>query len=84
MQTTNPYFDYLKMLHLSIKSQNRDLWFTLPPQRSLLGSWLFLAIPISYFKILICLVIIILLIIHNIIILSQAQRSLQGESWDKK
>ena len=32
------------------ESQNRDLWFTLPPQQSLLVSWLFSVIPISYFK----------------------------------
>ena len=31
-------------------SQNRDLWFTLPPQRSLLVSWLFSAIPIPILK----------------------------------
>ena len=38
------------MLYQFEVSQNRDLWFTLPPQRSLLVLWLFLAIPISYFK----------------------------------
>ena len=32
------------------ESQNRDLWFTLPPQRSLLVSWLFSAIPIPILK----------------------------------
>ena len=31
-------------------SQNRDLWFALPPQRSLLVWWLFLAIPIPILK----------------------------------
>ena len=31
-------------------SQNRDLWFTLPPQRSLLVLWLFSAIPIPILK----------------------------------
>ena len=42
-----------KSLHFKITEhvtkdlcQNRDLWFTLPPQRSLLVSWLFSAIPI--------------------------------------
>jgi len=39
-----PYFDSV--------SQNRDLWFTLPPQRSLLVSWFFSAIPIPCLKIL--------------------------------
>ena len=29
---------------------NRDLWFTLPPQRSLLVLWLFSAIPIPILK----------------------------------
>jgi len=33
-----------------MQSQNRDLWFTLPPQRSLLVSWLFSAIPIPILK----------------------------------
>ena len=33
-----------------IESQNRDLWFTLPPQRSLLVSWLLSAIPIPILK----------------------------------
>ena len=37
---TNPYFCHFEM------SQNRDLWFTLPPQRSLIVSWLFSVIPI--------------------------------------
>ena len=32
------------------ESQNRDLWFTLPPQRSLLVLWLFSAIPIPILK----------------------------------
>ena len=31
-------------------SQNRDLWFTLPSQRSLLVSWHFSAIPIPILK----------------------------------
>ena len=35
------------MDHCGSLSQNRDLWFTLPPQQSLLVSWLFSAIPIS-------------------------------------
>ena len=35
------------------ESQNRDLWFTLPPQRSLLVWWLFSAIPIPILKFLI-------------------------------
>ena len=50
-------------------SQNRDLWFTLSPQRSLLVLWLFseIPIPILKFPIFNHLVIIILLIIHNII-----------------
>jgi len=33
-----------------MQSQNRDLRFTLPPQRSLLVSWLFSAIPILLLK----------------------------------
>jgi len=33
-----------------MQSQNRDLWFTLPPQRFLLVSWLFSAIPIPLSK----------------------------------
>ena len=32
------------------ESQNRNLWFTLPPQRSLLVLWLFSAIPIPILK----------------------------------
>ena len=32
------------------ESQNRDLWFTLPPQRSLLVLWLFSVIPIPILK----------------------------------
>ena len=32
------------------ESQNRDLWFALPPQRSLLVWWLFSAIPIHIVK----------------------------------
>ena len=31
-------------------SQNRDLWFALPPQQSLLVWWLFSAIPIPILK----------------------------------
>ena len=46
------------------ESQNRDLWFTLPPQRFLLVWWLFSAIPIPILKfpIFIHLVIIIIII----------------------
>jgi len=33
-----------------LQSQNRDLWYTLPPQRSHLVSWLFSAIPIPLLK----------------------------------
>jgi len=47
----NPYFDSNKNVYRSL-SQNRDFWFTLPPQRSLLVSWLFSAIPIPCLKIL--------------------------------
>jgi len=32
------------------QSQNTDLWFKLPPQRSLLVSWLFSEIPILLLK----------------------------------
>jgi len=32
------------------QSQNRDLWFTLPPQQSPLVSWLFSVIPIVLLK----------------------------------
>ena len=32
------------------ESQNRDLWFTLPPQQPLLVLWLFSAIPIPILK----------------------------------
>ena len=35
------------------ESQNRDLWFTLPPQQSLLVLWIFSAIPIPILKFLI-------------------------------
>ena len=57
------------------ESQNRDLWFALPPQRSLFVLWLFSAIPIPILKFPIFnhLVIIILLIIHNIIIIILSQ-----------
>jgi len=46
---------FLIWLHKNVYrslSQNRHLWFTLPPQRSLLISWLFSAIPIPCLKIL--------------------------------
>jgi len=33
--------------------KNRDLWFTLPSQKFLLVSWLFLAIPNSNYKLLV-------------------------------
>jgi len=33
-----------------IIESNRDLWFTLPPQRSLLVTWLFSVIPILILK----------------------------------
>ena len=41
--TLSQIFSY--MLYNFEASQNRDLWFTLPPQRSLLVLWLFSAIP---------------------------------------
>ena len=48
--TTNPYFDTV-ISHAKFKwSQNRDLWFTLPPQQSFLVSWLFSVIPIPCLK----------------------------------
>jgi len=55
--------------HDESQSQNRDLWFTLSPQRSLLVSWLFLAIPILLLKFSIFYYTSIIIIIHIIIII---------------
>ena len=45
-------FDSVIHKHFNAWSQNRDLWFTLSPQQSLLVSRLFSVIPISCLKIL--------------------------------
>ena len=47
---TNPYFDPVIGHAKFYWSQNRNLWFTLLLQQSLLVSWLFLAIPYSLFE----------------------------------
>ena len=54
-------FTILNSYALWSLSQNRDLWFTLPPQRSLLVSWLFSAISIPCLKILFFIILVVLI-----------------------